>query len=82
MMEGCRQMLFEQALHRRDASRHNPGLPHESVSLLEVPAAAIVDGLLHATRVEGKPVWYLVPDGVVQPSAQIRSHRFTTQGET
>lgn len=44
----------------------DPGLPHGSVSLLEVPAMAI-SSTGYRTRVEeGKPVWHLVPDGATQ----------------
>ena len=41
-------------------------LPEDTVTLVEVPAMAISSSDCR-TRVEsGKPVWYLVPDGVVQ----------------
>ena len=39
---------------------------NESVSLLEVPAMAISSTDCRSRVEEGKPVWYLVPDGVVQ----------------
>lgn len=42
------------------------GLPASSVSLLEVPAMAISSSDCRARVNAGKPVWYLVPDGVVQ----------------
>src|SRR5690606_13460790 len=42
------------------------GLPDAGVSLLEVPAMAISSTDCRARVAEGKPVWYLVPDGVVQ----------------
>ena len=42
------------------------GLPADRVSLLEVPAMAISSTDCRARVVEGRPVWYLVPDGVVQ----------------
>ncbi|WP_268876486.1 nicotinate-nucleotide adenylyltransferase [Actinomyces culturomici] len=48
--------------HVLDAS----GLPRESVSLVEVPAMAISSTDCRTRVEEGKPVWYLVPDGVVQ----------------
>lgn len=48
--------------HVLDAS----GLPRESVSLVEVPAMAISSTDCRARVEGGKPVWYLVPDGVVQ----------------
>lgn len=42
------------------------GIPADRVSLLEIPALAISSTDCR-TRVEaGSPVWYLVPDGVVQ----------------
>ena len=42
------------------------GLPGDRVSMLEIPGLAIssTDGRARART--GKPVWYLVPDGVVQ----------------
>jgi len=42
------------------------GLPGEHVSVLEVPAMAISSTDIRARVRTGKPVWYLVPDGVVQ----------------
>lgn len=42
------------------------GLPHESVSLLEVPAMAISSTDIRDRARHNKPIWYLVPDGVVQ----------------
>lgn len=48
--------------HVLDAS----GLPRSSVSLVEVPAMAISSTDCRSRVEEGKPVWYLVPDGVVQ----------------
>lgn len=42
------------------------GLPEESVSLVEVPAMAISSTDIRQRVVNGKPIWYLVPDGVVQ----------------
>lgn len=41
-------------------------LPASSVSLLEVPAMAISSTDCRKRVEHGKPVWYLVPDGVVQ----------------
>ena len=41
-------------------------LPADSVTLVEVPAMAISSSDCRARVAEGKPVWYLVPDGVVQ----------------
>lgn len=41
-------------------------LPAESVTLVEVPAMAISSSDCRKRVAEGLPVWYLVPDGVVQ----------------
>ncbi len=42
------------------------GLPERHVSLLEVPALAISSTDCRSRVSRGFPVWYLVPDGVVQ----------------
>ncbi len=42
------------------------GLPESDVSLLEVPALAISSTDCRGRVSRGYPVWYLVPDGVVQ----------------
>lgn len=42
------------------------GLPHDRVSLVEVPAMAISSTDCRERVLRGSPVWYLVPDGVVQ----------------
>jgi nicotinate-nucleotide adenylyltransferase len=41
-------------------------LPSDSVTLLDVPAMAISSSDCRDRVVAGHPVWYLVPDGVVQ----------------
>jgi nicotinate-nucleotide adenylyltransferase len=43
-----------------------PDAPEGSISLLEIPALAISSTDVRARVRETKPVWYLVPDGVVQ----------------
>ena len=48
------------------------GLPADKVTLQEVPAMAISSTDCRARVAEGEPVWYLVPDGVVQ---YINKHR-------
>ena len=48
--------------HRLDGA----GLPPHRVSLMEVPAMAISSTDCRARVEAGEPVWYLVPDGVVQ----------------
>ncbi len=42
------------------------GLPGEHVTLLEIPAMAISSTNCRDRVAAGQPVWYLVPDGVVQ----------------
>jgi nicotinate-nucleotide adenylyltransferase len=42
------------------------GFPDGAVTLLEVPALAISSSDCRARVAAGDPVWYLVPDGVVQ----------------
>lgn len=41
-------------------------LPADTVSLVQVPAMAISSTDCRARVTRGEPVWYLVPDGVVQ----------------
>jgi nicotinate-nucleotide adenylyltransferase len=57
--------------HRLDGA----GLPADRVSLMEVPAMAISSTACRARVVAGQPVWYLVPDGVVQYIAKHRLYR-------
>ncbi len=42
------------------------GLPADRVDIIEVPALAISSTECRARAHKGEPVWYLVPDGVVQ----------------
>jgi nicotinate-nucleotide adenylyltransferase len=42
------------------------GIPEDAVSVVEVPALAISSTDCRARVVGQRPVWYLVPDGVVQ----------------
>ncbi|GAB3060967.1 nicotinate-nucleotide adenylyltransferase [Sediminivirga luteola] len=51
------------------------GLPTGKVSLLEVPALAISSTDCRRRVQEGLPVWYLVPDGVVQHIAKHELYR-------
>jgi nicotinate-nucleotide adenylyltransferase len=70
----------EETLHRaRFIGVTRPGyelsdahLPIDSVTLLDVPAMAISSSDCRARVAAGRPVWYLVPDGVVQ---YINKHR-------
>ena len=51
------------------------GLPSEDVSQLEVPALAISSTDCRDRVRRGNPVWYLVPDGVVQYIAKHHLYR-------
>ncbi|WP_268750673.1 nicotinate-nucleotide adenylyltransferase [Aeromicrobium sp. Root495] len=42
------------------------GLPQDKITLVEIPALAISSTDCRKRVVSGEPVWYLVPDGVVQ----------------
>ncbi|REE95576.1 nicotinate-nucleotide adenylyltransferase [Thermomonospora umbrina] len=44
----------------------DPGLPDGRVSLVEVPALSISSTECRARVRDGEPIWYLVPDGIVQ----------------
>jgi nicotinate-nucleotide adenylyltransferase len=44
----------------------DPGLPHGKASLVEIPALAISSTACRDRVHRGEPVWYLVPDGIVQ----------------
>lgn len=51
------------------------GLPTEDVSQLEIPALAISSTDCRDRVGQGHPVWYLVPDGVVQYIAKHHLYR-------
>jgi nicotinate-nucleotide adenylyltransferase len=51
------------------------GLPPDRVSLMEVPAMAISSTDCRVRVGRGEPVWYLVPDGVVQYIAKYDLYR-------
>lgn len=42
------------------------GLPRDRVEIIEIPALAISSSECRTRAEENRPVWYLVPDGVVQ----------------
>lgn len=54
------------------------GLPEQDVSLLEVPALAISSTDCRGRVSREFPVWYLVPDGVVQYISKHHLYRSTT----
>nr|WP_111727109.1 nicotinate-nucleotide adenylyltransferase [Corynebacterium renale] len=49
-----------------------PEVTRERVTLIDVPALAISSTDIRNRAAEGRPVWYLVPDGVVQYIAKHR----------
>ena len=56
------------------------GLPEDRVTLQEVPAMAISSTDCRARVAAGEPVWYLVPDGVVQYINKYPSYAGTRRG--
>ncbi|GAA1295264.1 nicotinate-nucleotide adenylyltransferase [Planotetraspora silvatica] len=44
----------------------DPGLPDGKVSLIEIPALSISSSECRERVADGQPIWYLVPDGIVQ----------------
>ncbi len=51
------------------------GLPEDGVSLVEIPALAISSTGCRKRIADGEPIWYLVPDGVVQYIAKRRLYQ-------
>jgi nicotinate-nucleotide adenylyltransferase len=51
------------------------GLPEDRVSLVEIPALAISSTNCRQRVGRGEPIWYLVPDGIVQYIAKRRLYR-------
>ena len=45
---------------------HLRDLPADAVTMVEIPALAISSSECRRRAADGRPVWYLVPDGVVQ----------------
>lgn len=54
---------------------HLESLPEGALTLIEVPALAISSSDCRVRVSEKRPVWYLVPDGVVQYIAKRRLYR-------
>ena len=57
---GCTRPGYDMAATTLDA------IPSDRVTILEIPALAISSTDCRERRAKGDPVWYLVPDGVVQ----------------
>ncbi|MBT0565416.1 nicotinate-nucleotide adenylyltransferase [Williamsia sp. CHRR-6] len=54
---------------------HLKNLPSDALHLIEVPALAISSTDCRRRAADGRPVWYLVPDGVVQYISKRRLYR-------
>jgi nicotinate-nucleotide adenylyltransferase len=53
-------------LHREHIAGVLDGLPDDALTLVEVPALAISSTDCRRRAAEGRPLWYLMPDGVLQ----------------
>ncbi len=51
------------------------GLPREALTLVEIPALAISSTDCRRRAAEDRPLWYLMPDGVVQYISKRRLYR-------
>ena len=58
------------------------GLPTNRITLMEVPAMAISSTDCRTRVEEGQPVWYLVPDGVVQYINKYRLYALPSVGDS
>ena len=56
-------------------------LPADSVTLIDVPAMAISSSACRERVAADRPVWYLVPDGVVQYIAKHRLYARDRSGD-
>ncbi|WP_098454063.1 nicotinate-nucleotide adenylyltransferase [Sanguibacter antarcticus] len=64
------QMAHFVAVTRPGHTLSVDSLPPDVVSVLEIPALSISSSDCRARARDGQPVWYLVPDGVVQHIAK------------
>ncbi|HCU95294.1 MAG TPA: nicotinic acid mononucleotide adenylyltransferase [Actinobacteria bacterium] len=55
------------------------GLPEDRVSLVEIPALAISSTDCRERVAAGEPIWYLVPDGIVQYIAKRHLYRLDSR---
>lgn len=62
-------------LHAEHLAPHLDDLPPGAVNLVEIPALAISSTDCRTRVRENRPVWYLVPDGVVQYISKRRLYR-------
>ncbi|WP_406237161.1 nicotinate-nucleotide adenylyltransferase [Nocardia sp. NBC_01009] len=59
-------------------AEHLRDLPVDAVTMIEIPALAISSSECRRRAAENRPVWYLVPDGVVQYIS--KRHLYVTAG--
>ncbi|MDO7867268.1 nicotinate-nucleotide adenylyltransferase [Nocardioides jiangxiensis] len=57
-------------------------IPSDRVSIVEIPALAISSTDCRERTERGEPIWYLVPDGVVQYVAKHRLYTPALEGDT
>lgn len=62
-------------LHANHVAKRLETLPEGTLELLEIPALAISSTECRERAAHERPVWYLVPDGVVQYIAKRRLYR-------
>jgi nicotinate-nucleotide adenylyltransferase len=56
-------------------------MPRDRVTVVEIPALTISSTDCRQRTARGEPVWYLVPDGVVQYISKHRLYRSTSTTE-
>ena len=71
----CSRSRISSAVTRPGHRLTGDGLPEDKVSLVEVPALAISSTDCRQRVADGEPIWYLVPDGIVQYIAKRRLYR-------
>ncbi|MDL9935554.1 nicotinate-nucleotide adenylyltransferase [Gordonia sp. ABSL1-1] len=62
-------------LHAKHLAKHLETLPPDTLQMLEIPALSISSTECRVRASQGRPVWYLVPDGVVQYIAKRKLYR-------
>lgn len=78
--EACLEMAHFVGCTRPGHQLDDEGLPRSQVTLLEIPALSISSSQCRARAAAGQPIWYLVPDGVVQYVA--KRHMYRENGES
>ena len=62
-------------LNAKHLAQHLETMPPDTLQMLEIPALAISSTECRTRAARGRPVWYLVPDGVVQYIAKRKLYR-------